>query len=328
MGNPWKLSPKAQLKSYAGYGFPFDRHDWFVDRGGKQVSQQCMSCCCCDPPIQGRHGAGGSAAASHGSYVGCNDPVCAYCLCYASPCCKHQVAHPCIANVHTSYLQVHYIIDYYFNPNGKALPDDASKSPPFDASANYTRQIYVDVRPAVEDVTSALDRLVAFPQRAWYAFQRPSFVAEGLNPKDAPKDAESKEMAKHTSAAAAAPSTPVSPVSSVSADGVDWDSVDSKCGKLLESLKQSKSDEDRRSASLALNYCMGRILCPSEATNFMKVLEGNNTAGKAGEAGGDEEAAFEAMAGCVRGKVAARPRSMAQAATPAAIAQAQQAKLQ
>lgn len=37
MGKPYELSPKARLKSYLGYGFPFDRHDWYVDRNGKEV---------------------------------------------------------------------------------------------------------------------------------------------------------------------------------------------------------------------------------------------------------------------------------------------------
>ena len=32
-GNPYKLSPKAQLRRALGLGTPFDRHDWFVDRG-------------------------------------------------------------------------------------------------------------------------------------------------------------------------------------------------------------------------------------------------------------------------------------------------------
>lgn len=37
MGKPYDLSPKAKIKSYLGYGFPFDRHDWYVDRNGKEV---------------------------------------------------------------------------------------------------------------------------------------------------------------------------------------------------------------------------------------------------------------------------------------------------
>lgn len=37
MGKPFDLSIKAQLKAKLGYGFPFDRHDWYVDRAGKEV---------------------------------------------------------------------------------------------------------------------------------------------------------------------------------------------------------------------------------------------------------------------------------------------------
>ena len=37
MGKPDELSIKAQLRSYLGYAKPFDRHDWIVDRCGKDV---------------------------------------------------------------------------------------------------------------------------------------------------------------------------------------------------------------------------------------------------------------------------------------------------
>lgn len=36
MGKPHDLTLKAQLKAYLGYGYPFDRHDWYVDRGGEE----------------------------------------------------------------------------------------------------------------------------------------------------------------------------------------------------------------------------------------------------------------------------------------------------
>jgi cytochrome c heme-lyase len=36
-GRPDDLSPKAQLKMLFGHTKPFDRHDWIVDRGGKEV---------------------------------------------------------------------------------------------------------------------------------------------------------------------------------------------------------------------------------------------------------------------------------------------------
>jgi hypothetical protein len=36
-GRPHDLSPKAWLKTLFGHSLPFDRHDWIVDRGGKEV---------------------------------------------------------------------------------------------------------------------------------------------------------------------------------------------------------------------------------------------------------------------------------------------------
>nr|DBA44765.1 TPA_exp: holocytochrome c synthase [Cheiropleuria bicuspis] len=36
-GRPNELSPKAQFKKLLGYGVPFDRHDWTVDRGGREM---------------------------------------------------------------------------------------------------------------------------------------------------------------------------------------------------------------------------------------------------------------------------------------------------
>mmetsp|Transcript_23708 Transcript_23708/g.24322 ORF Transcript_23708/g.24322 Transcript_23708/m.24322 type:complete len:377 (+) Transcript_23708:21-1151(+) len=36
-GRPHDLSPKARLKLLFGHPAPFDRHDWIVDRGGKEV---------------------------------------------------------------------------------------------------------------------------------------------------------------------------------------------------------------------------------------------------------------------------------------------------
>lgn len=37
LGRPDDLSPKARFKALAGHPKPFDRHDWYVDRGGKEV---------------------------------------------------------------------------------------------------------------------------------------------------------------------------------------------------------------------------------------------------------------------------------------------------
>lgn len=37
LGRPDDLTPKARLKSIFGHPLPFDRHDWIVDRGGKEI---------------------------------------------------------------------------------------------------------------------------------------------------------------------------------------------------------------------------------------------------------------------------------------------------
>lgn len=36
-GRPTDLTPKARIKKVLGYGVPFDRHDWTVDRGGREM---------------------------------------------------------------------------------------------------------------------------------------------------------------------------------------------------------------------------------------------------------------------------------------------------
>lgn len=37
LGRPDDTSPKATAKMLFGHPMPFDRHDWIVDRGGKEV---------------------------------------------------------------------------------------------------------------------------------------------------------------------------------------------------------------------------------------------------------------------------------------------------
>eukprot|EP01122_Echinamoeba_exundans_P004278 TRINITY_DN14296_c0_g1_i1.p1 TRINITY_DN14296_c0_g1~~TRINITY_DN14296_c0_g1_i1.p1 ORF type:complete len:277 (-),score=19.30 TRINITY_DN14296_c0_g1_i1:47-877(-) len=36
-GRPQDFSPKARLRHFFGYALPFDRHDWIIDRCGKEV---------------------------------------------------------------------------------------------------------------------------------------------------------------------------------------------------------------------------------------------------------------------------------------------------
>ena len=253
MGNPYQLSPKARLKSWLGFGFPFDRHDWQVDRGDRQV---------------------------------------------------------------------HYVIDYYYNPAG---PANAPPAGPADPTAPIlTSSIYVDVRPAVQDLSSALDRLARFPARALQALKRPRFVAEGIDPSKVPPEelakaacasaTEKQAAAAEDRAEAAAAAAAAAAAGGGKAVEGGWAEVEARCQPLLEQLRSGgQSEEQRRSAQVALNYCMGRALCPSEAGAFMRALEGSKAAGQAGAAGGDEEEAFGAMTRCVVN--ASRARREAQAST-------------
>jgi hypothetical protein len=257
MGNPYLLSPKARLKSWLGFGFPFDRHDWQVDRGDRQV---------------------------------------------------------------------HYVIDYYYNPSG---PANAPAAGPEDPTAPVlTTSIHVDVRPAVADWSSAWDRLRRFPERALHALRRPRFVAEGIDPSKVPpeelakaacvseseKKANQAEDLAEARAAQAAQAAKAAGAAGAAGKGQEqggggWAEVESRCQPILERLKGELSAEERRGTAVALNYCMGRALCPSEAGAFMRALEGSKVEG-------EEEQAFEAMKSCVVS--ASRARQAQEAAAAAA----------
>ena len=252
MGNPYELSPKSRIKSWLGMGFPFDRHDWYVDRGGRSV---------------------------------------------------------------------HYIIDYFYNPSGSAVSPKGPRAP-------LTGSIHVDVRPAVEDVTSFIDRLSHFPSRMIDALSRPRFVAEGIDPSKADPaliEEAKRHVCESNKAAAAADKgenipvqapPPLKPTTAASSSSLlpsssssssssaltpaerQWADMDVQCAPLLHALKTS-SDEDRAGKHVALNYCMGRVLCPDEAGDFLKQLELAKKDGNDGAAGGGEENAFNTMTQCI-----------------------------
>ena len=228
------------------YGFPFDRHDWFVDRNGREVR---------------------------------------------------------------------YIIDYYYNPSPSVpvpavagpAPSNYLEAPPVDPERpRLTGNILVDVRPAVDDLTSALDRLRLFPARALAALRGPHFRAEGLDPATMPREAAAlgilqshgggevpRGEAKQPSAAAAGPAPPAAPPAAPHPDP-EVAAVSERCRPHLIALRDAGSDEARRTAHVALTYCMATRLCAPTAAEYMRELE-------AGDASppGAEEAAFHAMSNCV-----------------------------
>ena len=44
IGRPQDYSPKARLLNLLGYKLPFDRHDWVVDRCGREARRCLLSC--------------------------------------------------------------------------------------------------------------------------------------------------------------------------------------------------------------------------------------------------------------------------------------------
>ena len=166
----------------------------------------------------------------------------------------------------------------------------------------------------MEGWSSAVDRLRRFPGRCLEALQRPKFVAEGIDPSTAPKEeaacvgeaggaaggaAAVKSAGAGLGAAAPAAGAAAGKAATAAAAADKWAVMNAKCGPLLEQLQSAEGDGERRTAQVAFNYCMGRELCPDPAAAFMKALEASKAAGKAGEAGGEEEKAFAAMMGCL-----------------------------
>ena len=233
MGKPHELTLKARVKAAAGYGLPFDRHDWYVDRGGREV---------------------------------------------------------------------HYVIDYYYDPApGANVAGEGS-------GAEHTKSIFVDVRPAVDSLGDALDRLRAFPRRALEALRRPRFVAEGLDPASAPQAA--------AAFALSAPAAPAPPQRAppAAADDALFDAAGKKCGPVLDRLRAAP-EEERHRAHIAFNYCMASVLCPADAEAYMASLTAPAEGPAAADIEARQHAAFTAMTSCVVAR--ARPPAAAQPAQAA-----------
>lgn len=197
-------------------------------------------------------------------------------------------------------FQVHYVIDYYFNPNGPATHEAVlqSQGKNVEGAPQYTGNIYVDVRPAVESFGSFVDRIVEFPKRAFSAFKNPKFYGDGIDPSKTPKEFKEALHSSDTLEPAPKHATPAGAVPT-SVIEKRMDEVAKNCEKLRVKLAESKDEDEKRSLQVALNYCMGKVLCPTEASSFFETLSMNQKQGTDGEAGGAEEKAFETMTKCV-----------------------------
>jgi cytochrome c heme-lyase len=217
LGRPFDLSPKARLRAALGGGYPFDRHDWFVVRGDKEVR---------------------------------------------------------------------YVIDYYYTDAGQARAPNG-------------RPIWVDVRPALDSVSAVVDRVLRFPGRTLEAVKRGWFKADGVSPADVTKEA--VKAADEAGGASGAYARTMA-------------EIDTQCAPFLTAMRDAAEGKARDQAHVALRYCMGRVLCPTEATAFMKAVETATPESTA------EETAFDAMSTCVVTRMQAvvdRARAASQKALPA-----------
>jgi hypothetical protein len=144
------------------------------------------------------------------------------------------------------------------------------------------------------------------------SLSRPWFRAEGIDPKNAPKEAAALSTLHSSNTLTDAAVQPVASVSG-SSSGIDeaeervWATVDTKCGRLLEQLRVVTDEDERRSLHVALNMCVASVVCPDAANKFQRILEEaaaaaevtDPTAASATVTDDKEEQAFSAMSACV-----------------------------
>lgn len=191
---------------------------------------------------------------------------------------------------------------------------DAAAAPPLpDGEPRLTRAIHVDVRPAVDDLTAALDRLRLFPARALQSLRRPWFRAEGLDPAKAPKEAAALGVLHSSSTLAPDASAPADQAAADAASDREWEAVDSKCGALLTRLQAvdaaggeggAEADDERRRLAVQLRTCVGSVVCPEGAKKFLRIMEEAEKGGR--DASATEEAAFRELDACVSKRASER----------------------
>lgn len=177
LGRPDDLTPLARVYSWLGYGEPFDRHEWIVERRKSDDD---------------------------------DDPT-----------------------------YVRYVIDYYFD-EAKSVDDQT----PSLHSVDSIQSISVDARPALDSVTSVLDRVV-YPIRRRWAPEHP--------------------------ARSESPGRPdvVAPTALTAAD-VDtaFRAIHTTCASHLERVQTCTDETTCATSAMALQHCMATILCHDIASAF------------------------------------------------------------
>ncbi|KAF4322769.1 hypothetical protein BBO99_00001431 [Phytophthora kernoviae] len=160
--------------------------------------------------------------------------------------------------------QVRYVIDYYFDDD-KSSQDQVPEL----HSADKVKSISMYARPAVDSVGTLVDR-IKFPVMSFIneltgpdITSRSALVERAQEEKDAPEPLSVQEVED------------------------TFAKVKNTCKNCMQEVKTCSNEVQCSQAAMALQLCMGRIICPPQAAAFSKALDnGDETA---------VEAAFEAM---------------------------------
>ncbi|KAI9914664.1 hypothetical protein PsorP6_008215 [Peronosclerospora sorghi] len=149
--------------------------------------------------------------------------------------------------------QVRYVIDYYFNDE-KSAADEIPEL----HSADKVKSISMYARPAVDSMGALVDRIKYPVVSLMNGLKGPDVTARSAL-------VERSQEEKNT-------------VESLSVEEVEntFSKVKDKCKGCMQEIKTCRNESQCSQAALALQLCMGRIICPKEAAAFSKALEGGN----------------------------------------------------
>ena len=116
-------------------------------------------------------------------------------------------------------------------------------------------------------IADFLDRVRRLPNRLNEAWRRGFWYSEGLDPNKMSKEA-------HTALTMTTGGRKGPKQREIDEKMQKYNQVEERCRPMLEKLQNAQSDNERRQRMVALNYCMGQIICPEEAKRFKSVRIG------------------------------------------------------
>ena len=170
--------------------------------------------------------------------------------------------------------EVRYVIDYYHDESG--VQGDTAPASLVDATA--MKSIKVDVRPALDSFSSAYDLVFRMPMVK--AAGRTAFSPPPFFPQKHVKIAEDKKKADLN---------------------VKWNKIKENCEGCKNNLRECNSEEECGAASVALQLCIAKVVCPTTVRAFEQARLNMSKGGGGGDAADEGILAskFEAVSKCL-----------------------------